>query len=122
MHCLFTKEGHMQNPLKINFFDQKFEQEKNQHVVDLILASDSNIEKPHLIDFFFYGSKDNLKSFAQELEKENFNIDHLNDSSLIVSKECMIDTDELTEVTLFLQDTAQKYNVEYDGWGTGIVG
>ena len=95
----------------------------------------SNLKKPHKVDYFLYfPSEEQARSAASEIEKEGFTFrverapmpwwKRLFSKPLwgcYANKIIVPDEDAIVEISGWLDGIAERFNGEYDGWGTEVV-
>ena len=87
-----------------------------------MIKSGSNVQKPHVVDHGFRGPKNALAEIKSALEKEGFSQTNSGDGTITMSREQMLDLDEVHFVSVDRRAMAQsKKGVEYTGWGAAIV-
>lgn len=94
---------------------------QNKNIIDMVIGAGADTEKPHIIEFSFYGDisklgeiKRNLLSLGYiEVLGQSENID-----DLTVSRNLSLDIDLISNEELRMIDIAKEFGVSYDGWST----
>jgi len=104
------------------------EPDLDQQVLNQLKEAGSNLNKPHNIEFFLYFPTEELANRAAEevRRKEgcNVKVELGADKSAwlcFATKEMIPKHSELVQLRSRFNDIADKFNGEYDGWGTGVV-
>jgi len=99
----------------------------DEHAVQQLKKFNLNFDKPQVVEFFFYFT---TKALAQKAGEEiicegcdvTIKLGAMKDSWLcLATKEIVPSPDELERLRKVFEAIAEKYNGEYDGWGTGFI-
>jgi hypothetical protein len=80
-------------------------------------------DAPRAIEFFFYGERANLEEFLAEAHGRGFTLDHWIEepSGVMVTRTMPAEFSDFRELTPYLVEAADRFGIDYDGWGTSIV-
>ncbi len=95
----------------------------------------SDLSKPHTVDFFLYFPSEELaRSAASEIEREGYvvRVDcaprpwwrrffSKPEWGCYANKSIVPEEDTIVEIGAWLDEIAQRFCGEYDGWGTEVV-
>ena len=95
----------------------------------------SDLTKPHKVDFFMYfPSEEGAESAAREIEKQGYTVKLLRMMpswwkrffdkpiwSCRATKTFVPDKETILETSASFDEIAQRFDGEYDGWGTELV-
>lgn len=96
-------------------------------VIEQLRQAESNLEKPHPIEFFFYFPTETAADSACDvLKSRDFSVSVRPGAStsdfLCLAEKLLIPTvDELNRLTSEFESLAARLGGEYDGWGSPIV-
>jgi regulator of RNase E activity RraB len=100
---------------------KKYELRKqNEEIINLLInKAGTNLSKKHIIEFSFYGEKENLENLKRYLLNLEFvQVLGQSDDDLVVSKPMDLLLDDICLVELELIKLSHDFNVKYDGWST----
>jgi len=86
-----------------------------------------SFDKPQVVEFYFYFSTEALAQKAgEEIMREGcaitIRLGVMNDAwCCLATKEIVPSPEELERLRKRFEAIAEKYNGEYDGWGTGFI-
>ena len=98
----------------------------NARVIRNLEQNGDNLLKERMVDHFIYFDAENdMQNYIEEVKKQNFEVIdiHQNDDNIHVLHIGRIDkvnSESVNNYTLYLWETAKKYNGQYDGWGCPV--
>lgn len=100
---------------------------EDRQTVNHIVKSGVNPSESRVIDFFFYGTTDQLIETSQALRQRHYGADEVNPVDGKPDIMCLeahkrMTLDELYDETCQHRALAQQQGIIYDGWGTSLVG
>jgi regulator of RNase E activity RraB len=96
----------------------------DQHVVQNLIKSGSDVDKPHALEFVFHGDAEALRQVACDLKPRGYrplpDIDAASGEMVLV-KEMPLDTEAIAAESLAHLKLQEEHGVRYDGWGAQVV-
>jgi regulator of RNase E activity RraB len=93
----------------------------NRQVYEQLIKYGSNPAKIHLIEHAIHGNSTNLEKLEAELLKEDGKTLIIDTNTLEVTFECILDLEQINNMTYFLLDISKEFNCQYNGWSANIV-
>ena len=96
----------------------------DQKVVQNLLKAGSDPDKPHALEFVFYGSESGLRQAAKLLMVRGYvplGQDNLNEGQIVMVKKMLLDENEIFQESKANSELADQCGIDYDGWGAEVV-
>lgn len=99
----------------------------DEYAVQQLEKFNLKFDRPQVVEFFFYFPMKALAEKAgEEIKREGCKITirlgAMGDSWLcLATKEIVLSSEELERLRKAFEAIAEKYDGEYDGWGTGFI-
>ena len=96
----------------------------DRQVIERLIESGANPDKPHQIEFFFNGVAPGLRQVVDALREQGYESREEEpiaaDADVCLTKYLPLDHAVIFEHTLHHLELADSYGVEYTGWGAGV--
>lgn len=96
----------------------------DQQVVQNLIKSGSNPDKPHDLEFVFHGEEKALRGALGELEARGYRPLQEPDfagGEMVLVKSLPLDTEAIAAESLAHMKLQEEFGVRYDGWGAEVV-
>jgi len=94
----------------------------DRRVVDNLVQAGSDPSKPHSLEFVFRGELSGLKQMQTVLAARGYSLLELakEESRLVMAFSLPLDVSAIFRESLSHREECQRFNIEYDGWGTSV--
>ncbi|WP_395745688.1 DUF695 domain-containing protein [Prosthecobacter sp.] len=107
------------------FFEHVWPSEKSwlyifdRRVVDSLVASGSDPEKPHSLEFVFRGTPGGLHQMQNALAARGYSLldSSAEESQMIMARRMSLDVGAIFKESLSHHEECKRLGIEYDGWG-----
>lgn len=94
---------------------------RNNAVLAQLRSLGDDLDSPHEVDHFFYGSDEGLERIKSALLEFGMKCEASGDGRLHMTVRMPLSSDAIHTTTARLDDLARANGAEYDGWGTATV-
>jgi hypothetical protein len=96
---------------------------QDRRVVDQLIKSGSDPQKPHSLEYVFRGAPAQLQAMRNLLTSRGYTLveSQPDESRLVMAKSFTLDLDPIYEESIRHQEDCRRLEIEYEGWGCLVV-
>ena len=92
-------------------------------MIDNLIQSGSDPQKPHSLEFVFRGDPLRLRDFQCMLANRDYSLIEFSqdESRLVMARSIPLDVTSVCQESISHRDECVRLGLEYDGWGASVV-